>query len=492
MKNRRLFGTALLSFVLLPAFLAGPRASADPKDDRVAAQKLEEVGQGLKKINSPGSARPCPTVAKKAVPAVLAGARAQFCADPYKAICGSASSAPSSPTRVDRKTEIQTELTQVESEGLLAAATTAQLLGYWPADRDRKSFTRADLDRIVNHTDFLAAPWAPMVKGAYLAALSTARNGRLDKAERLFKEGAPLAKRYLQAAIEKNVKDPALAAKMKEKVGRVQVLSLGDLKNIANTDPTAYKSLDQDYDGHCSTNVSGNGLRDNAFSGNLPDGTPFIFFCPGHLLAAGTSDEIDWVGNQQDELGHVNSRAFNNIVGIIGHELGHHVDYSQPETQGLYKEWRQCMADHFDVTAPDGTSSLLANARQSRMREVSADFWGIKTVSEYVDDTLLRDNRLGLKDTASREKTLAVLRGAFGSFCETDPEYGAVFDPHPPGRFRLSSMLKAEVAMASSYFDCECEGYPGTQFQKRPACTLEGTYEMAPIESQCAAEPAGE
>ncbi|MBI3555815.1 MAG: hypothetical protein HY074_06105 [Deltaproteobacteria bacterium] len=323
---------------------------------------------------------------------------ADFCANPYDAIC----EAPGR-THAEREARVQLLLADVKNEAL--AETTLHFGG-----KEGKFKIPFFGREMLYYNDQIAKIAADRLTPLELNAV-------LDNVERV--------KGYLKdSLVEQNVFGnitDAERAQMTDIVDRTQVYTqFGLLKKYGGSGNLLNLNL-LSYHMTCGFD----GLSNNAFA-SLEKDTPYIVLCPGWLVRA--------VGAGADT-----SENFRNIIQVMSHELGHHIDAGKfPQ---IYTRFMGCLArQHGELLqfGKDWYESLIASLPPEygkftklykvfrHSREITADFWGAQSVRQYLA-------------TLAPNQRLESLQTAWSGICGSQDE-----GVHPTGRYRIEVLLRSD------------------------------------------------
>lgn len=160
-----------------------------------------------------------------------------------------------------------------------------------------------------------------------------------------------------------------------------------------------------------------NGLRDNAFH---PPGMQKIVLCPGLILASRMDSDL--TADRQD--------MFAGVVWTMSHETGHSIDYEHFPAQ--YVAMRSCVEQEFIRTGIlKGFENLAPGSAdyedriEAHMEEIAADHWANEVMAKLIE---------GMTD---RAQGLALLKSATVGLCglrDDGVRYGS-------DRFRLGVLL---------------------------------------------------
>lgn len=213
------------------------------------------------------------------------------------------------------------------------------------------------------------------------------------------------------------------------------------------SDDSILKQKQIEYNEFCGTD----GMADNAFAGS-ENGKPYIFLCPGGLLRAAVST---------DDRSH----DFLNLLQTMAHEFGHHIDFGDFEK--TYQDMNACYAKHYSRRLQYGDSPYdyvashvekTGNLRfvravqnykvRTHSREITADFWAVQTVKQYLA-------------TVAQEDRLQSLKEAYEGLCT-----GIDVGKHPDGTYRIGLVLGSDHGIRR-LMGC-------TDYQNKVSCALNG------------------
>jgi hypothetical protein len=176
------------------------------------------------------------------------------------------------------------------------------------------------------------------------------------------------------------------------------------------------------------------GLELNAFA--LPvENAKYMVICPGWLVASSASE---------DDL----RTNLENLVQVLGHEWGHHIDSNY--FPGLYKDFLSCMQDRYahellplqrQKLRPEmlrhfpnfGDDAMPFRKVERHAREMVADIWGAKVMSEYLKE---------FSASWDQSRRLNAVREAYGAHCALGSE-----GIHPTTAVRLDLFLGQDAGI---------------------------------------------
>jgi hypothetical protein len=344
---------------------------------------------------------------------------ADFCSDPYAAICGS-----------------QDELGKVYDQRLAATRASvkddaekraASKYGYEPAnDAGYDAYSKA-------HPEQAAALLADF--------LTWMRAGAMDEV------GAdPLV---WQNAIEARVRETLSSvldaqatlasdarASFGTALGEVEVVDAGKIIEDGEKHP-----LWPNFVYQCSTN----GWRDNAFH---PPGMQKVVLCPGLILAA--REDASKPASAQD--------MFGGTVWTLAHETGHSIDFGWfPEP---YAALRACVEDEYirpgvlaGFAGLSQSSQEWTDKLEGHMEEIVADTWANEVLALLIERQAAGDSARGF----------ALLRDSAIGLCgyrDDGVRYGS-------DKFRIGQLMGRNPRLRKAL---GCEPLPAAQ----PVCLFEG------------------
>lgn len=195
-------------------------------------------------------------------------------------------------------------------------------------------------------------------------------------------------------------------------------------------------------------NICGaDGLSDNAFS-TILRGDRYVLMCPGYLITLSqTASESD---------------RFNNILHVISHEMGHHIDNKHYFTSNVYEPYLNCItknfSKHLNRSAEDikfcrfNSTSCDKKITASHSGELVADEWGIAVTALHAK----AQNYSYIEADQLLTETWAKLCGA--------QDEGI----HPNTEFRIEYLLRKNPEIAN-YLSCF-----NSEINPAPTCTFSG------------------
>lgn len=224
-------------------------------------------------------------------------------------------------------------------------------------------------------------------------------------------------KSYLKAAIETTDFSTAVKAEMQRTLSAVQIISFEEYIDIFALDENLTKNMEENA---CGTD----GLETNAFAYRDPQkqNANYVVICPGLALQSQVQ------ANQAD--------PFRDIIFVIAHELGHHLD-NRTFGNKVYAKYLACIAnDHAQelvLTKQTEKTCKKASLVECRVantlthaKELISDVWGFKAVNVYRNR-----NGYNILDTEN------LLKSNLRFLCGTQ-DIGI----HPSGYFRLGVHLQ--------------------------------------------------
>jgi hypothetical protein len=149
-------------------------------------------------------------------------------------------------------------------------------------------------------------------------------------------------------------------------------------------------------------NCSNQTFEDNAFATEIK-GEKVIIVCPGYIIGS-----IEFLKARKIDFKY----SFYPMIMTIGHELGHHFDYT------LYPDLYKNILDETSKNQDQLQSKI-----EDYMSEITADIWGLRLLKEF---TL----------NFGSSKTYAdILAGNMNDLCFTKDD-----NVHPSGDYRLNTI----------------------------------------------------
>jgi hypothetical protein len=216
-----------------------------------------------------------------------------------------------------------------------------------------------------------------------------------------------------ESAIDQQIQLGVLATPLKHTIGGVSLVLQINEDLIRMYGAEAYSALVGGYYEACGEHA----LSDRVYT-QYHDGRWFLVVCAGRLIAA--------VGSGA----HAESN-FRNLVRVISHELGHTIDSGV--MSGLYSDFTSCLANRErEVNGRSLFTSVYWVG--TRSTEITADFWAIQSVAEYLRS---REGR-----RLNPRGRLEFLREAYAALCESEDD-----GTHPDGRYRVEVLLRGDAGI---------------------------------------------
>jgi hypothetical protein len=262
-------------------------------------------------------------------------------------------------------------------------------------------------------------------------------------------------RKYLTRAINAQVSplDPAkrgLNTKMLTEINRTVIIDSTKLEQMLTQGHSDANALLAGFNEVCGFD----GMSDNAFASEV-NSNKYLTICPG-LLIGGLGD------------GFQNQNNFRNIIRVVGHEWGHHIDFRY--FPNLYAPYLDCLAagsahllkdpgqlgddPRNPINLPESTAVRKA---VSHAAEITAEYWGNQAISQFFF--------FNMQQQPLHEKLL-FLRESHAKLCGSQDE-----GSHPTGTYRIGVLLRTDPAI-SYYMGCSTRNYQNII----PSCTLEGQY----------------
>ncbi len=333
-----------------------------------------------------------------------------FCSNPIRAICK-----PFFSAALDRKTRRDVLAQKIYN---LAESRTIQKLNL------PYNFKMSELKIKGTAWDKLRIP--PI----FIAAFNEELKAEIGQVEfKALGDKVENIRSTLQAAIRKDfelkfeVSMTLLRDKMIQEIGNIIILDSEKIYDAFATPPSHRTELIKDYERTCGLD----GMADNAFARQV-ENSKYLIVCPGLLMtAAGGGNDI-----------------FSNTVNmlqVLGHEMGHHIDFAF-KTE-FYNNYLTCLGNHYSNELLDpllnpeiGTNYQKLAAPENTMvrkmishgREITADYWGTKTVAQYLYQ---------IAKISNFTMNLEVLKQSHEYLCGTGDE-----GIHPTGDYRIGHLLR--------------------------------------------------
>jgi hypothetical protein len=276
---------------------------------------------------------------------------ADFCADPYLAICGAQDAI--GKQHDERLGAVIAGLRDNTEQGIAAK------YGYQPADDSGYNAFAAAHPQLADamKADFIATMRAGAM--AWVGPDPYAWESRIES-------------RLMEALLEAVEAEPTLApsdrARFRAALSHVEIVDAQSILQQGTSHPLWHNFVYQ-----CREN----GLRDNAFH---PPGQSAVVLCPGLILGART--DMTRTAASQD--------MFGGVVWTMAHETGHTLDNGNfPE---LYAPEQSCIEERyirggilkgFESLAPQSAEyrQILAD----HMEEIAADTWANETMARMIE-----------------------------------------------------------------------------------------------------------